>query len=338
DGDQGAVLPADRYPEMARQAKKLPQVANPKLPKTKTPTKPGKSRADVIVKSISNIVGFATNVLATVMVFPDKEFLATHILGKNSWEDLLHSLMYAIKVGTDLFKTSVDPKPVVKMLAHYTKTMRDAGIYAPWTGWRRDETAFYNEIPPVYDAPEEVDEWGKRTGVSTAMQGTIAEIARIVLPQIVLPPVSSITPLAAFRDYAMQPASEEYHKAAKSLQSWYALRVQSTNLLSVKDYQTLVTDWKEEIESTIKKHNLDRWLLANALWYVTHNGQRHGEQGLKKKASAVFVGMPEEALRIAMEQPGKKVLLTATTRHQVKLVGLQYQIPDPRAITGRVLH
>jgi hypothetical protein len=110
---------------------------------------------------------------------------------------------------------------------------------------------------------------------------------------------------------------------AKKLLNWYANRLQSVNFGVPKQWFGFVEKWTQAIEWMVDKHNLDRWTLANAMWWCGHFDQRYSE--LEKMASAVFVGMPDEAERIAREKPG--LAGEKGGEFEIFVTGLSYQLP-----------
>jgi len=70
----------------------------------------------MIAKSMTNLVGMATNVAGGTFMVEDREFLARQLGFKGAME-MNNRLNYFIKVGTDGFKTSVDQVAVEKEIA-----------------------------------------------------------------------------------------------------------------------------------------------------------------------------------------------------------------------------
>lgn len=329
DGDQGAVIPGCEFPELLRQTHELKQLRNPKLPKSKTPFTPGESRATRALLSMANIVGHATNTVSTVLNVKDQEWMAIQ-LGYENADEMHEFFMYAIKIGTDIFKTTADYRPVVAQLSRITSNLNNFKISAPWTRWRDDSQAFRHQIPPV--APPtglpNPTEWEKRNFVTAQenadyrQDAIIAALLRYALPQMELPPQVVIRPLSHYKDWATMPANESYYKWSKALLNRYAERVQTVNLSSTKDWATFVSQWQAAIHSVAKTNSLDITELANSMFSLSHSDQRANETG--KMASAVFVGLPEETAQIITEKPG---IARLNSQVRVAVNGLKYQLP-----------
>jgi hypothetical protein len=249
------------------------------------------------------------------------------------------SLMRAIKLGTDIFKTSEDYEPVVKMLSSLQKALADRHIRAPWTGWARDEIAFVNGLPKVFEDDDEyliADEWDQKHGLTNETTGTISRIARHGLINIELPPTVTIQPLANYRGWVCPPEERYANLAARLLQA-YGLRVKALNVQNPDQWEAFVARWQEMLNELVAKQNLDRQKLADALWFMAHDSQRHSQ--LHKIASAPFLGMPEETIRIILEQPGLAQAVVSDNNGPVEIVvvGLQYQLPQAHQYLDKVI-
>jgi hypothetical protein len=235
--------------------------------------------------------------------------------------------MYAVKIGTDIFKTSADYRPVARRLGQINTALGKLGIYAPWTHWRDSEIAFRHEIPPVGFPGEDWPKWQRDNAIPPIESGlqdaVIPQFLRWILPQMSLPQETAIRPLAQFRDWAMCPPNLTYFNASKQLLVAYARRINGLNFSDYKQWEETVNNWQTAIRTVADKHGLDLYLLANSLWYVSHSEQRHSDLG--KLASAVFVGLPDETERIIRDKPG---VIEEQEEVEVVVTGLKYQLPD----------
>ena len=302
DGDQGAVVSGDKFPEMLKQTKTFKQLRNPKLPKTKTELTPGEGRTTAALLSMANLVGHATNVVSTVLGITDQERVAKQLKFEDA-DEMHEFFMLAIKLGTDIFKTSYDHRPVVAELGRITSRLSNAKIKAPWTNWKNDEAAFRHVIPPVTATYS--NDWEKKhmilpEGECIGKQDAIiAELLRYILPKLDLPQEVVVRPLSSFRNYATSPASQEYHSVCQALLTRYAARIDEESFATHEEWDTFVSDWQTATRSVAKSRNLDWDLLMNALWYMSHNNQRIS--GLSATASAAFLADPDYAERIIVE-------------------------------------
>lgn len=339
DGDQGAVVAGEEFPEMMRQARRFRNLANPKLPKTKTPVEAGLVRAEKAMLSMANIVGLATNVCSTVLGVKDQEWIAGQ-LGWASADEMHEFFMLAIKVGTDIFKTSYDYRPIAKRLSQLSTRLYQLGVVAPWTRWSGHPVAFRHECPMVGFPGEEGSDFAGKNFIlpdefkENRQDAIIPELLRITLPDIynlfdALETVS-VKPLVYFRDWAIEPGGI-YRELAQKRLTAYANRVRAINFSDAQQWRSYIEEWQAALASTIESHKLDAWQFANALWWLSHDGQRMSR--LDVVASAVFVGMPEQAERIAAERPG---LATNHLHNEVVVNGVKYQLPD--AVDGLVFN
>ncbi len=150
DGDLVVMIDANNFPALWKTVSEYPERETPKLPKTKTPLMTEK-RPEMILKSMANLVGFATNVASATFLVKDRERLA-QALGYKSVATLDHALNYFIKAGTDGFKTDVDLEELQKQLSVLQSNLvKVLGGMAPHTKWP-NEWAFKRGIPVVIQA------------------------------------------------------------------------------------------------------------------------------------------------------------------------------------------
>ncbi len=327
DGDTGGIIEGKKHPVMLKQAQALPQYRNPKLPKTKTVTIPGESRAKAALLSMANIVGIATNVVSTVLAVTDQVYMAER-LGFGGEEEMHEFFMYAIKLGTDIFKTSADYRPTLKRLGQINTKLGKLKVKAPWTGWRDDDTAFRNKIPMVGTPEDDWTEWEIANAVMphgknrNKQDNLISYIARLALPKMELPPLVAVMPLSYFRDWAVAAGDQGLFDDIRTLMRMYGREIRKIDWNDGDGWQNFESRWQQAIEYVIARKGYDRAEFANAMWFRSHSEQRMSEVG--KLASAVFVGMPDEAYDIAVNKPG---LDTMPAERNVCVTGLKFQLP-----------
>jgi hypothetical protein len=326
DGDGVRLVNCEDKPLLWQAIQLLPAGETPKLPKSKRDLDVEDLRAEMIYKSMVNLVGFATNVAGATYMVKDREWLA-HELGLKSEQALDNRLNFFIKVGTDGFKTDVDQAAVATEVAQMQANLRKMfGRTAPWTSWGQDGWTFQRALPVIIDKTD-VDshlvdgEWKTLseaeygTAIWPFMDGTISQIARLVLP-IIAPHWKEgvpIRPLTAFRQWAEQPAADEL-KEADEVQFWYNARVSRVNWTDTKSIQAFKVALAERIEEWLET-GIDRKRAANALWHKAHSSR-----GTDASAASVFMAFPEECLEIVANKPGENVT-------KVVLTGLSYQLP-----------
>ena len=107
-----------------------------------------KRSAEMIRKSMMNLVGYASNLMTETFMVTDRDWLAQQ-LGFKSGASMDERLNYFVRVGTDGFKTNVDQEPVRKHMGILQqKMLKMFGVMAPWTSWPND-WAFARGIPEV---------------------------------------------------------------------------------------------------------------------------------------------------------------------------------------------
>jgi hypothetical protein len=326
DGDGVRLVDCASLPRLWQAIRDLPAGETPKLKKSKRPLKDGDYRADMIFKSMVNLVGFATNVAGATFVVSDRDWLAKE-LGMKSEQALDNRLNYFIKVGTDGFKTDVDQAAVAKEVAvMQNNIVRLFGRTAPWTGWNDDGWAFKRGLPPIIlaanndgsfmigseDDPVALENNELKLAVWPFMDGTVAQIARLVIPAIRPHWTETVPlrPLTAFRNWVPEPRQEEY-EMAKQIQFWYNARVGRVNWTDTKS----ILSFKMALKERCEEWGIDRMKAACALWYVAHSSR-----GGDASAASVFLAFPEECKVIVADKPGEQV-------KEVVLTGLNYQLP-----------
>lgn len=330
DGDGVRLTDCKDLPSFWKAVKELPEGETPKLPKSKRPLADGDLRAEMIYKSMYNLVGFATNVAGATFMVSDREWLAKELGFKNE-EALDNRLNYFIKAGTDGYKCDIDQEKIAAEIAVMQSNIRRMfGRTAPWTKWNGDEWAFKRALPYVIqkrlddnrvfvgsaDDPIHLSDRQAQLSVWPFMDGTVAEIARMALPQIE-PHWSesvSIRPLTAFRCWAPFPDKNQAEQA-KEVQFWFNARVTRVNWTDNKSIQSFKIALAERIEEWLAT-GISRKDAAYALWH-----QSHSSRGADASAASVFLAFPDECLEIVRSKPGEVV-------KEVVLTGLNHQIPN----------
>lgn len=350
DGDAVRLIDCAKYPKLWQAIRELPEGETPKLPKSKRLIAKEDLRAEMIYKSMVNLVGQATNVAGTTFMIEDRRLLAAQ-LGYKSVEALDNRLNFFIKVGTDGFKTDVDQAAIAKEIAIVQDSLSKLfGHSAPWTYWDGDQVAFCRDIPRIilaivkpdetkvryfdidgtpqekrvapskslrymvygHDEPVSLDDRQLKIAVWPEMDGTVAQIARIAIPFLQPNWLESIPirPLTGFRKWA--PEVPELEDAAEQVQFWFNARVTRVNWTDPK----AVAQFKADYFARLDEWKGDRWQKACALWHVAHSSR-----GKDATGASVFLGFPEECLRIIAERPGEQV-------KEIMLTGLSYQLPQ----------
>jgi hypothetical protein len=325
DGDGIRMVDANELPMFWQAVSELDPGLTPKLPKSKTPVT-AEGRAQMIAKSMTNLVGMATNVAGGTFMVKDREFLAKK-LGFENASKLNNRLNFFIKVGTDGFKTAVDQVAVEKEIAAVQSGVNAAyGISAPWSRWDGDNWAFARSLPCIIDAVEdgkylvdgkwvELDDQQAKVSIFPFMDGAIAQIARIALP--LLAPhweaAVDMKPLTAYTHWVNMP-DEALLKEAEEVQFWFNARIGRVQWSDPKN----VVEFKLDYAQRLEEWEGDPAANAEALWWVAHSSR-----GKDATAASVFMGFPEECERIVVEKPGAKV-------EAITVIGVAYQVPSFR--------
>jgi hypothetical protein len=333
DGDMVEVTDANALPVLWDTVAELPFGETPKLAKSKSPIGKQDRRPEMILKSMSNLVGYASNVVSNTFMVADREYLAKQ-LGFESEVAMDRALNYYIKVGTDGFKTLIDTRPIERHLAVLQSNMQNLfGTSAPWTNWP-NEFAFKRGIPvyieraiPTKDgmryqvggAQRELDKQVVANSIfGWRMDGTIPNICRLTLPALeaILDTPIRTQPLTAYRNWALSTSKVDY-ECAKVIQSWYNARVRRVNWSDPDSIATFKAALNNEITVWVEREELDRKVAASALWRVAHSTRSQDAGG-----ASVFVAFPDEAKWIVEHKPGYRDSRLATV-----LTGLHYQLP-----------
>jgi len=332
DGDGVEIVIADGLDELYSAVKSLPYGESPKLPKLKRMLKDGDYRPEMIERSMQNLVGFASNVTSQVLAKENQESQAL-LLGFRDASHLHSKLNYAIKVGTDGFKTNIDPTPTVAMLtAIQGKLSADEINPAPWTSWASTD-AFVHYIPEVYDRQYAEDNkyWGEREGVkfelddehfNTAVSkefhtGTIGKLCAYILPQLVglLGTGIKVQPLQYFRRWGQ--SNQVLVRYVRQLRDWWNIHQARCNWSNPMEISQLKMDYSDQVQAMLEREKLDPWEAANTMWVLAHSAR-----GMDNQAASVFFAFPEECQGIVLLKPGD------LPEFETILTGLDYQLPN----------
>jgi len=321
------------FRSVAQAVSEFPETTTYKIKKSRFPIADEDRRAEMIVNNMNNIVGFASNVRETVFMVDDQEDLARR-LGFDDTAALFLKLNRYIKFGTDGFKTfaledegrAVTMNQLEKQLGVLQSNIITVlGMMAPETGWKRSDWAFRRDVPDVVEQGQEPprDNDRKRLAVHPWMHGTVQEIAKIALPNIkaaIGTPIES-RPLTHYRPWAGE-VDEGLYAAAHELQLKFNARIHRLNWQWSEQVEAFKLWWRSEINDFIAETGYNRFDVARALWNVAHS-----TRSTAAGAGSIFMGMPEEALRIIREKPGRQSRKPAG----VAMTGLTYNVENPLA-------
>jgi hypothetical protein len=332
DGDGVEVVLADGLDELYTTVKCLPYGESPKLPKVKRILKDGDYRPEMIEQSMQNLVGFASNVTSQVLAKENQESQAL-LLGFPDAAHLHARLNYAIKVGTDGFKTNIDPSATIAMLTSIQGRLAADEINpAPWTGWSGTD-AFGHYIPEVYDRlyAENNAYWGERSGVKFELDdehfntsvskdyhtGTVGRLCAYILPQLVgmLGTGIKVQPLQYFRRWGQ--ANQLLLPYVRQLRNWWNIHRIRCNWSDPGEISQLKMEFSEKVKELLEKEQINPWETANTFWVLAHSAR-----GIDNQAASVFFAFPEECLGIVLLKPGDLPQFKTT------LTGLDYQLPN----------
>jgi hypothetical protein len=314
DGDGATVIEANCLPCTWEAARSLPHATTKKLIKTKSPISKGDRRPEMIIQSMSNIVGWATNLDASTRMVADREFMAKQ-LGYKSAGQLDKELNYFIKVGTDGFKTKVNALEVEEAMGRLQVKIRKLfGGLAPWTMWP-DDWAFRHGVPSIR-VEEGMGKVQAKHAIKPYMDGTIAEICRMTLPDLanILEEPIKVRLLTDFRSWALSVPKEVYERA-KEVQTWYNARQARVNWSDGREVVAFAAEYRAKIQDALG--DLDSRVAASALWRVAHSAR-----STNAGAGSVFIAYPDEVMWIIREKPGQ------TAKCRTVVTGLKYQLPQ----------
>jgi hypothetical protein len=299
DGDLLFGILCKEFPRMWEVARNFPNGAS--AAKIKNPPSPLEDRARMIANSMSNLIGWGTNVLASSYLIADREKLAAEI-GFKSVESMDKSLSFFVKCGEDGFKTMIDLEAIEKQLGNLQKKIQRVTIrMAPWSRWRRDIWAFRRGVPEFYrkGLPKYID----RVAPLEWWDGTIAEICKVSLPylkDVVGEPIK-MKPLSSYRAWA-KPVRKDQLDSVRELHEVFVARVQSINFGDPQEWKYFRLWWQKLVRKWQTDNALDDETACAALWRVAHT-----TRSLAASGASVFMAFPEEVKRIIAEKPGMNV-------------------------------
>lgn len=317
DGDLVFVYDLDELPVLYKAIEGLIPGETPKLKKTKSGLD---ARPQMIVNSMKNIVGFATNISSHSFCIADREFLARK-LGFKSESSMNAALNWFIKVGTDGFKTMVDLADVERQLVilqgNLVRLLRKG---APWCRWPND-WAFRRGVPSIWNTS--MDENEKANGVPAAFDGTIAKICGLTLPSMAAAlegkDIVEVKPLGAYKNWAPM-VSEILQDGIHTLQLEYNARVRRVNFTSPEDIGRFRMWWQELLAEWTEANGISPEVASYALWREAHSTRSDNSSG-----ASVFMGFPELSTKIVTDKPGYNKDKPAPTL----VVGLNYVFDTP---------
>jgi hypothetical protein len=333
DGDMAFLSPCSTYPEIWDAAREwLDEDKTWKIPKTKSPFE---KRAEMLVAVFGNLIGFATNVVSTTFVVqPDDRqqiadmLYAGGVLPKPTvkWLNLWSNKV--IKIMTDGFKSVVNMVAEKAMLRKAQQVIStNLGGTATWATWSQERSpAFTQEVPQFhYQLDPETLAWrmadkDRRREPEFKLHippqqesGTCAQIYKIVQPWIekeyrrtavtrdgvsynflelleVLPGSHFIGWAPHVPDKMLNRGLAMVREFAKRSRMVMWTSSEDTNAFK-ETWQTMCRHWSTQFSSYEE--------AAYVLWRAAHHATMGGAG-----ASAVFMGFPDEAMKIVVDKPG----------------------------------
>lgn len=363
DGDAIRVVLADDKPWLWEAVKELVEQGTPKLKKSKTRIEENDTRAEMIAKSMANLVGHATICVGNTFAAQDRLLIARQ-LGYKTVEAMDKRGNYFIKVGTDGFKTQeADMQEVEREVAIQMANLQTMfGALAPWSGWDGSQWAFsrglpnviYHVVPPqaakaefdFYDITQGKNRHRKMVfqpadQVRYIVEGEKEPVALDdkALTHAIRPEFDGTVAMIA--RYAL-PLLRPHWKEAVPLKPLSAFTgwavAQDENALegahqvqfwyNSRVFRVNWTDPKEILAFKLALNDrVSEWLQDGHLdrWQAANALWivAHSARSEDATAGSVFLAFPEECERIVAEKPGTK----AQPVQEIILTGLAYQLP-----------
>jgi hypothetical protein len=340
DGDMGEIINCNELPELWNAVKSMKNGTTPKLIKTKRSLEKADLRGEMIVKSMSNLVGMSSNVSTKTLATLERELLA-HSLGYEDEQTMDKRLNYFIKCGTDGFKTDVDLIDIEKKVKQFDSALENISkFWAPWIKWNRDPETFKHDIPLIvheilnddidggykYVTPGgtvDLDKDQLKIIVHPRMNGTIAWIARQMLPVIgtrIGEPIK-VRPLSYYLTWAPIAPSKLISKA-KSLNNWFGRQSKTVNWKDGEEIRSFRASFMKHVNAWIGKNDPQDYV--HALWRVAHATRSKTAGG-----GSVFFAFPDECKEIISNKPGRN-------SNMVVITGIHYQVPGFTNYTGEI--
>lgn len=321
-------------------------------------------RIEMIINSILNMVGFATNNQALTYAgpFEIRPNLAKNMNFKNE-RGMDVGFNADIKDGTDCHKSRVDSDAIwARMAQRQNKLLEYFVKGAPWVGWVANDMIptmlpdFEDSLPDhiVLRASADAEfrrspEW--RMHIQRQCNGsTIAEIWRYVRPWIVDQYKASIRAgiipqdalpqfiekglktmlLADFVDWVPPIDNRDMDKGFQQYQRFCVLASQ-VNMSSDFALESFKQSWTVDCKEWAEDNG---WTMEYACWVMWRCA--HHSRSSRAGAASVFIPFPEQCLKVVREKPG-----TMKMGSQIRtiVVGLNYNfdhIPDVLPAEGTV--
>ena len=320
-------------------------------------------RIEMILNSMMNLVGFATNNQAlTYACAPEERVGLAKSMEFNSERSMDVAFNRDIKDGTDCHKSLVDADEIQTRMAQRQSIMlRHFRRAAPWTNWMNND--FIPSMLPELerDLPGHIrvraandgefrrsPEW--KMHIQQECEGaTIAQIWKFVLPWLKQQYSDSIRAgiipkeavpqfmekgiktmmLTDYVDWAPSVDERDMDSGYAMYQKFCVLASQvnmsdDLAVLSFKEsWMALCNEWAKQYSSV----DYAAWVI----WRCAHHS-RSSRAG----AAAVFIGFPEQALKIVREKPGN---MSMGSQIRTVIVGLNNNfeyIPDMIPVEGSI--
>jgi len=152
DGDAVRLIECEDKMWLWYAARGLDPQETPKLPKSKRLLSKADLRAEMIAKSMSNLVGMATKVAGATFAQQNRAALAV-MLGYTSDSTMDARLNFWIKCGTDGFKTDINLLAIESEIMTFQSSIRTLfGHGAAWMDWAGSQWAFSRGAPSIIHA------------------------------------------------------------------------------------------------------------------------------------------------------------------------------------------
>lgn len=351
DGDYAYITDCSARPAYWTQVKQFPVQASPKLPKIAGEWPKDaqgneiEDRPRLILETMDDIIGFATNLMSGTFTMMDHDGFATEQMAYQAMDVMDDLTTWFCRIGEDLFKTDLSKiknkktgKPLTiktvkaEMGAFQDLLTKKLGRMPTYCGWRRDPEAFKTMVPEVWshalDGLEKTDA-RVRTSLNPGWTGTIATIGKYALPQlqaILEAPIEHL-PLMEFQLWAEEQGAV-LTTAAEGFQASFNTQIVHLNWGDKRSTGAVgqFMLWLQiAVDEMLAETGATPWQMANAVWYVAH-----GSRSLRAGAASVFLAFPNEARRIVVEKPG----LAVDVKRSV-LVGLAPGVVHTKA-TGMI--
>lgn len=364
DGDFGFVSkikPEDRAIWDDAASFVVHEASNFKLTKTFTPLSDF-SRAQMIVQSLQNVIGFATKVQAMPFAKQESErdvFVET--LNRESIDDMDQKLSNYVKVGTDLYKVFI-PNIITMLdsLRRLQKLLLDVtGRQLAYLNWPKSSLAFKKVIPDFESVMDkkwlaflkEQDRQVRKSGKKVesmyrvhiqpeAEHSTISEIYRVARPLILEQFKGQVDGSGRLKEGACPDFLKVIESLPLSAFINWAPSVDPDSLTKAKKlYREYCIEmsavdkssqenwaaWKESWQTRAMKWASDSFVSIDLAVYACWR-VTHESGNENSSGSFVFVSFPEGAYQIVMDKPGR---FAGGTQDKIMLTGLQYNFSIP---------